>query len=46
MPAMLAAGVRYFDQDVKEPEVTINTTMPAGSVKLGPLNVIEEPKRK
>jgi hypothetical protein len=41
MPAMLAAGVRYFDQDIKDDQVTINSTMPAGTVKLAPLEVIE-----
>ena len=43
MPAMLAAGAGYFDRNVED-EVTINSTMPTGTVKLGPLNVIEEPK--
>jgi hypothetical protein len=42
MPAMLAAGVGYFDRDIKDDEVTINSTMPTGTVKLGPLNVLEE----
>jgi len=42
MPAKLAAGVGYFDRDIKEGEVTINSTMSAGTVTLGPLNLIEE----
>jgi hypothetical protein len=46
LPAMLTAGARYFDQQIKDAEVTVNTTMPAGTVKLGPLNVIEEAKPK
>jgi hypothetical protein len=41
MPAMLAAGVRYFDQDIKDDQVTINSTMPVGTVKLAPLEVLE-----
>lgn len=41
MPSMLAAGVKYFDRTIKDGEVTINTTMPTGTVKLGPLEVIE-----
>jgi len=45
LPAMLAAGVGYFDRDIKEGEVTINTTMPTGTVKLGPLNVLEMDKK-
>ena len=44
MPAMLAAGVGYFDRNVDGDEVTFYSTMPTGTVKLGPLNVIEEPK--
>jgi hypothetical protein len=44
MPALLKAGAKYFDRETKEGEVTINTTMPTGTVKLGPLNVIEEAK--
>lgn len=42
MPALLKAGAKYFDRETKEGEVTINTTMPTGTVKLGPLHVIEE----
>lgn len=42
LPALLAAGARYFDRETKEGEVTVKATMPTGSVKLGPLNVIEE----
>ncbi len=42
LPAMLAAGAGYFDRETKEPEVTINSTLPTGTVKLGPLDVIEE----
>jgi hypothetical protein len=44
MPALLTAGAKYFDRETKEGEVTITTTMPTGTVKLGPLNVIEEVK--
>jgi hypothetical protein len=44
MPALLKTGAKYFDRETKDGEVTINTTMPTGTVKLGPLNVIEEPK--
>ena len=44
MPAMLAAGVGYFDRNVENDEVTIHSTMPKGTVTLGPLNVIEEAK--
>jgi hypothetical protein len=46
MPAMLKAGVAYFDRDLKEPEVTINSTVPSGTVIIGPLNVIEMGKEK
>lgn len=42
LPAMLAAGAGWFDRDIKEGDVTVKSTMPAGSVNLGPLNVIEE----
>lgn len=42
MPAMLAAGVGWFDREIKEGEVTVNSTVPAGTVTIGPLNVIEE----
>lgn len=42
LPAMLAAGAGYFDREIKDPEVTINSTLPTGTVKLGPLDVIEE----
>ena len=44
MPALLKAGAKYIDRETKEGEVTIKTTMPTGTVKLGPLNVIEEVK--
>jgi len=44
LPAMFAAGVGWFDRDIKEGEVTVKSTMPAGTVKLGPLEVIEEAK--
>jgi hypothetical protein len=40
VPAMLAAGVGYFDRDIKDGEVTVNSTAPSGRVKLGPLDVI------
>ena len=42
MPAMLAAGADYFDKDTPDGEVTINTTMPTGRVKLGPLEVLPD----
>lgn len=45
MPAMFAAGVGYFDRDIKEGEVTINSTVPTGTVKLGPLNILEMDKK-
>lgn len=44
LPAMLAAGGSWFDRETKEGEVTVNSTMPAGTVKLGPLEVIEAGK--
>jgi hypothetical protein len=44
MPAMLAAGADYFDQTIKDGEVTINTTMPRGNVTLGPLEVLQPAK--
>lgn len=44
LPSLLAAGAGWFDRETKEGEVTVNTTMPTGTVKLGPLNVIEEAK--
>jgi hypothetical protein len=44
MSEMFRAGVGYFGEDIKDGEVRINTTMPTGTVKLGPLNVLEEPK--
>ncbi len=40
LPAMFAAGAGWFDRDIKEGEVTVKSTMPAGTVKLGPLEVI------
>ena len=42
LPAMFAAGAGWFGREIKEGEVTVKSTMPAGTVKLGPLNVIEE----
>jgi hypothetical protein len=42
MPAMLAAGVGYFDRNVPDDEVTIHATMPKGTVTIGPLEVIED----
>lgn len=44
LPAMFAAGAAWFDRDTKEGEVTVKSTMPAGTVKLGPLEVIEAGK--
>jgi hypothetical protein len=46
LPAMLAAGAGWFDRDIKEGEVTVKSTMPAGTVKLGPLEVIEDKPAK
>jgi hypothetical protein len=46
MPAMLKAGVGYFDRHLKEPEVTVNSTVPSGTVIIGPLEVIEMGKEK
>jgi len=42
LPALFAAGAGWFDRDIKEAEVTVKSTMPAGTVKLGPLEVIED----
>jgi hypothetical protein len=42
MPALLAAGAGYFDRNVPDDEVTVHATMPTGTIRLGPLNVIEE----
>jgi len=44
LPAMFAAGAGWFDRDIKEGEVTVKSTMPTGTVKLGPLEVIEAGK--
>ncbi len=41
-PKMLAAGVPFFDRHLKQEEVTIATPLKEGSVKLGPLNILEE----
>lgn len=41
-PKMLAAGVPFFDRHLKEEEVTIATPLKEGSVKLGPLKILEE----
>jgi hypothetical protein len=41
LPALLAAGAGYFDRETREGEVTVNSSMPAGSVRLGPLHLIE-----
>ena len=43
---MLAAGSGYFDREAKEPEVDVYKPVPEGHVKLGPTEVIEEPKAK
>lgn len=40
-PKMLAAGAHFFDRPMKEEEVTIATPLKEGSVKLGPLIIIE-----
>jgi hypothetical protein len=40
LPAMLAAGAGWFGRDSKEGEVTVQSTMPSGTVKLGPLEVL------
>ena len=41
-PKMLAAGAHFFDRHVKEEEVTIATPLKEGTVRLGPLNILEE----
>lgn len=41
-PKMLAAGVPFFDRHLKEEEVTMLTPLKEGSVRLGPLNILEE----
>lgn len=41
-PRMLAAGVPFFDRHLKQEEVTIATPTKEGSVRLGPLNILEE----
>lgn len=41
-PKMLAAGGAFFDRHLKQEEVTIATPLKEGSVKLGPLNILEE----
>jgi hypothetical protein len=40
-PKMLAAGAHFFDRPMKEEEVTIATPLKEGSVKLGPLIIVE-----
>lgn len=42
LPAMFAAGAGWFDRDIKDGEVTVKSTMPAGTVKLGPLEVLQD----
>lgn len=44
LPALFAAGAGWFDRNIKEGEVTVKSTMPTGTVKLGPLEVIEAGK--
>jgi hypothetical protein len=44
MPAMLAAGAGWFDKEIKGGEVTVNSTMPVGNVRLAPFEVIETGK--
>jgi hypothetical protein len=44
LPAMLAAGAGWFDRDIKEGEVTVKSTMPTGTVRIGPIEVIEAGK--
>ncbi len=44
LPAMFAAGAGWFDRDIKEGEVTVKSALPVGTVKLGPLEVIEKEK--
>ncbi len=41
-PKMLAAGAHFFDRPMKEEEVTIATPLKEGTVKLGPLIIIEQ----
>ncbi len=41
-PKMLAAGVPFFDRHLKQEEETIATPLKEGSVKLGPLKILEE----
>jgi hypothetical protein len=41
-PQMLAAGARFFDRPMKEEEVAVAAQLKEGSVKLGPLKVLEE----
>ena len=45
---MLVAGAGYFDQQVKDGEVVINSAAPPGRVILAPLEILETtpPKRK
>jgi hypothetical protein len=41
LPAMLAAASPYFDEHVKDPEVTVRKPVPEGTVILGPMQVVE-----
>jgi len=41
-PKMLAAGAPFFDRHLKQEEVTIAAPLKEGSVRLGPLNILEE----
>lgn len=41
-PKMLAAGVPFFDRHLKQEEVKIATPPKQGTVKLGPLKVLDE----
>ena len=41
---MLAAGARYFDQAIEEPEVSVFKPLPEGTVKIGTPTVVEPTK--
>lgn len=43
---LLAAGVRYFDRQIDEPEVRINSATKEGRVILAPLKVLESDVKK
>lgn len=41
---MLELAGPFFDREISEPEVILSRPLPEGNVKLGPINVIEDPK--